>query len=118
LHILQRGSIARVEPSAIVQVHECQMADQVHHGDETFHLIRLVDAFWLFGPMIDGALGAVTALLKNQPGVATARSTIERIPRRMRDPGKLGLRLWPIAGLGCYPLAELTLLGMGEVSDG
>ena len=47
LRITQGGSTVRVEPASILQVHECQMADQVHHGDETCHLILLADAFWV-----------------------------------------------------------------------
>ena len=118
LRITQGDSTVSVETSSIVQVHGCQMADQVHHGDETFHLIRLADAFWLIGPMVEGGLGAVTTLLKDHPEIATTRSTVERIPWKMRAPGMLGLKLWPIAGLGCYSNAELKLLGMLEVSGG
>lgn len=118
LRIFQRGTTHEVEPACIVQVYECRMADPVHHGDETFHLLRLRDDFWLLGPMVDGALGAVDGLLKARPGITLTQAAIGRVPWKMRQPGTFGLRLWPIAGLGRFSNAELQRLHIREVSDG
>jgi len=86
------------------------MADPLYQDDDLFHLLRLADHFWLFGPMVDGALGAVGALLKAHPEIVVRRTVVEGVPWRMRRRGVLGLRLWPIAGFGRFPNADLERL--------
>ena len=107
-----------IEPMQLTQVDECQMSDPLYQDDEVFHLLRFADHFWLFGPMVDGALGAVNALLKAHPEIAVRSSVVERMPWRMRRRGALGLRLWPIAGFGRFPNADLKPLGIRELGDG
>jgi len=107
-----------IEPMQLTQVDECLMSDPLCLDDEVFHLLRFAEHFWLLGPMVDGALGAVNALLKAHPEIAVRSSVVERMPWRMRRRGVLGLRLWPIAGFGRFPNADLKLLGIKELGDG
>lgn len=118
LRVLQSGSTHEVEPAHIVHVYECRMADPIHHGEESFHVLCLTSEFWLFGPAVTGALGAVQAMLKENPGMRLTDATVGRVPWTMRQRGTFGLRLWPVAGFGRFPNAELDKLHMREVSDG
>ena len=118
LYIRCRSEAFQIEAGLITRVDECQMADPVHHGDETFHVLHQRADFWLFGPMLEGALGAVDALLKAHPEIPRSRAVIERVPWKMRERGAIGLRLWPIVGCGRFSNAELKLLHYREVSDG
>jgi hypothetical protein len=118
LCISHGSAMTHIEPTQLTQVDECQMSDPLYQDDEMFHLLRLADHFWMLGPLVDGALGAVNALLKAHPEIAVRSSVVQRVPWRMRRRGALGLRLWPIAGFGRFPNADLELLGIKELGDG
>ena len=118
LHVTCNGSTELIVPAEISMVDECQMADEVSHGDETFHIVHLAETFWLIGPFVSGAPWAVDDLTSQHPELKRRRVTVERIPWRMRDRGLFGLRLWPVARLGCFPKADLPSLKIREVSDG
>jgi len=118
LCISHGGATIHIEPVQLTHVRECQMADPLYQDDEIFHLLQLADHFWMLGPMVDGALGAVNTLLKAHPEIAVSSSVVQRMPWRMRQRGALGLRLWPIAGFGRFPNADLEPLGIKELGDG
>ena len=106
------GRMFTIDPSAIERIHDCEMADPVHHGDERFHILKLSDSFWLLGPLVDGALGAMDALVADNPHIPIVPGSVQRLPWRMRERGPLGLRLFPIAGLGRFPLSDLRCLAV------
>lgn len=119
LEFASKTGVARIETSEIEMVDECQMEDPVHHGDEAFHIIHGSQRFWLVGPFIDGALGAINRLCAAHPDIPRRRVLIRSLPMKLRAPGLLGLRLFPIAGLGEFPLADLpTIIPMESPSGG
>lgn len=100
----------KIAPSAIKMIDVCQMEDVIHHGDEEFHIVHCQHSFWLIGPFVDGALGAIEQLCSANPQIPLRRAVVESLPRKLRDPGLLRLRLFPIAGLGEFALSELPPL--------
>ena len=119
LEVTSQAGVARIEPGEIEMVDECQMEDQIHHGDEAFHILHGSQRFWLVGPFIDGALGAINRFCTAHPDIPRRRVLIRSLPWKLRAPGLLGLRLFPIAGLGEFPLADLpTIVPMEDPSGG
>ena len=118
IQITCNGSTVHIAPIEILMVDDCQMADEIFHGDEAFYLVHLSDQFWLIGPFVQGAPWAVDALLAEHPELKRRRVTLERLPWRMRSSGVFGLRLWPVARLGCFPNSDLPSLRLREVNHG
>jgi hypothetical protein len=110
LHVRCRGAPFCVEVSSILMVNTCVLADQVRHADEHFHLLRLRAHFWTVGPFVIGAHSALAALRNEHQSLEHTYVTVQCVPWRMRALGLLGLRLWPIAGLGRYPNIALQRL--------
>ena len=46
----------------IAQIYHCLMEDEIHHGEESFHILVVDERFVLIGPFVAGALGAIEAL--------------------------------------------------------
>ena len=92
---------------AIDRLVSCQLEDTIHQGDEGFHIVLAGDRFILIGPFATGGLGAVDDLRAARPGLPEGRARLPGVPRRLRSPGLLGLRLFPMPGLGVFPSAQL-----------
>lgn len=101
------SSVSRLDARDIGLIDYCQMEDAAHQGDEEFHIVHSGQRFWLIGPFVDGALAAIKALRESRPSIPTRRVVVHALPRRLRAPGVLGLRLFPVPGLGEFPLAAL-----------
>lgn len=93
--------------SEVKRIYACHMEDELHHGDETFHLILLDDEFLVVGPFVDGGLGAIEALIGACPQIPVERRLVRKVPYRFREPGLLGLRLFPVPGLRFGPASDL-----------
>lgn len=93
--------------SEVERIYICHMEDEIHHGDETFHLLLLDGEFLLVGPFVDGGLGAIEALLEACPQIPVERCLVRKVPYRFREPGLLGLRLFPVPGLRFGPISDL-----------
>ena len=106
------GRMFTIDPSAIERIDDCEMADPALQGYERFHIVRLSDHFWLLGPFVDGALGAVEELLRKHPDIPVVLGVVQRLPWRMRKRGVFCLRLFPTAGLGRFPLSDLPRLSI------
>src|SRR6185312_8749284 len=89
LRITHGTSTIQIEPGQLTRVDECQMSDPLYQDDEMFHVLRLADHFWVLGPMVDGALGAVNALLEDHSEIAVRSSVVHRLPWKMRRRGVL-----------------------------
>lgn len=113
-----RGACHVIDCASIVEVNLCSFQDAVLHADESFHLLRLHAALWMIGPFVSGAAPALAALMSGPAAPPCVRVTVQRVPWRMRDPGLLGLRLWPIAGLGRHPNDALRGLGIASEAGG
>lgn len=102
-----RAPTRLVPVAAIQQIYRCAMEDDVHHGPECFHILILDDEFILIGPFVAGALGAINALIHARTTIPVTRHRVRTVPYRFRDPGLLGLRLFPVPGLRAGPRSDL-----------
>ncbi len=93
--------------SEIKQIYICHMQDEIHHGDESFHILHLGDEFLLVGPFVGGGIGAIDALILNCPCIPVTRCLAGSIPYRFRQKGLLGIRFFPIPGLFFGPISDL-----------
>lgn len=115
---LSGRSLQRAIPASDIDtILVCAMEDEIHHGDEQFHIVLLADEFALLGPFVGGALGAIDQLVAEHPDITLQHRRVGRVPYRYREPGLLGLRLFPIAGLYAGPRAELARFALEPVED-
>ncbi len=105
VHVVRSDQIERIDL--------CVMA-LPEQGDETFHILYVGPRFWLVGPFADGGLTAMSELLRRHPEIPTRPATVLKLPWKLRESGLLGLRLFPIARLGVFPLDDLPDLDTGE----
>lgn len=110
LQLSSKAGILRVVPNAILRISLCEMEDPIHQGDEAFHILHGAQNFWLIGPFIPGALAALHDLSVAHPQIPHVEVLVRSLPRKLRAPGMLGLRLFPIAGFGAFPLTDLPVL--------
>ena len=111
-----------VAAAAVGAIYRCTMADEVHHGDEGFHILILADtvpddtvpddsapgdAFLLIGPFVAGGLGAVEALTAAHPEIPVTPARVRTVPYGFRERGCLGLRPFPVPGLRTGSRADL-----------
>lgn len=107
LLITTKAEVTKIDPRTITMIDLCHMEDIVYQGDEEFHILYCQQSFWLIGPFIDGGLWAIDQLCADNPQIPQRRTLIEYLARKLREPGLLGLRLFPIAGLGEFPSSDL-----------
>ncbi|MCB1888348.1 MAG: hypothetical protein KDH20_12140 [Rhodocyclaceae bacterium] len=88
----------------------CRLEDAIHQGDEGFHIVLAGARFALIGPFAAGGLGAVADLRAARPGLPEGRAWLRGVPRVLREPGMLGLRLFPVPGLGVFASEQLPAL--------
>lgn len=116
LRVFYKGSVLKMFPPSILQIDICQFADPLYGGmlndDEEFQIFVEKERFWLFGPFVDGMLGALEELKRAHPEIPCRRAFVRRMPWKLREPGILGLRLFPIAGFGVFPLKDLSSMEM------
>ena len=112
LAITVRGLASHIESASIVMIDECRMADQVNYPDETFFLLYMEEVFWLLAPSVDGAIEAISALRSDFPSLKYRQAIVESLPRKLRAPGLLGLKLWPIPALRSFHRRELSSLSL------
>ena len=74
----------------------------------SFHLLLLGSEFLLVGPFVDGGLGAIEALVEACPRIPVERRLVRTVPYRFREPGLLGLRLFPVPGLRFGLISDLN----------
>ncbi|KYO52096.1 hypothetical protein PJ900_09585 [Tistrella mobilis] len=123
LRITRNGRVTEVAPSEIVCIDDCELEDPIHQGDERFHIIhgrrrQGQGRFWLIGPFVPGGLAAVAALTAAHPELPRRDVVVRGLPWKLRDPGWLGLRLMPVAGLGEFPERDLpTIMLRDELKD-
>lgn len=110
LELSSKTGTVRIEPEAILRIDRCEMEDPIHQGDEAFHILHGAQTFWLIGPFIPGALAALNDLCAAHPQIPQTEVLVRSLPRKLRTPGMLGLRLFPVAGLGAFPLTDLPAL--------
>ena len=131
-----------VAAAVIGEIYRCTMEDEVHHGDEGFHILILADtapddvvpddrgpdsmapgdtspsdlapsdmarhdAFLLIGPFVADGLGAIEALTAAHPEIPVTPVRVRTVPYGFREPGFLGLRLFPVPGLRTGSRADL-----------
>lgn len=108
--ITQSGGKTRIPASDIVRIVYCRMADEVAQGDEEFHLLICHQRFVLVGPFAAGGLSTIGELRAARPSLATAIAKVQSLARKLRKPGALGLRLFPVAELGVFPRSEMPPL--------
>ncbi len=101
-----------IYPADIEVIYKCVMADEIHHGEETFHILVLGSEFLLIGPFVEGDLSAIEALISDNPQIPVSSRAVQSIPLRYRKPSLLGLKLFPIAGLGFGPVSDLERFHM------
>ena len=106
-----------VAAATIGEICRCTMEDEVHHGDECFHILILDDTFLLIGPFVAGALGAIEALTTANPDIPVTRQRVRTVPFGFREPGFLGLRLFPVPGLRTGSRADLKRFHLVPVED-
>ena len=121
-----------VAAAAIGEIYQCTMEDEVHHGDEGFHILILAntapddtsprdttpgDAFLLIGPFVAGGLGAIEALTAAHPEIPVTPVQVRTVPYGFREPGLLGLRLFPVPGLRTGSRADLKRFHLVPVED-
>ena len=125
-----------VAAAAIGEIYRCTMEDEVHHGDEGFHILILADmapddtapadtapdttpddAFLLIGPFVAGGLGAIEALTAAHPEIPVTPVRVRTVPYGFREPGLLGLRLFPVPGLRTGSRADLKRFHLVPVED-
>ncbi len=114
LQVVRHGTTYFLPVTDIVRIDVCHMADPLSHGDETFHMVHGRDNYWLIGPFIAGACGALRALLAEHPATPVREVAVVSLPWRMREPGFLRLRLFPIAGLRRFASNDLPPLDAGR----
>ena len=120
-----------VSAAAIGEIYRCTMADEIHHGDEGFHILILADtvpdgiapndafpdnAFLLIGPFVAGGLGALKALTAAHPEIPVTPVRVRTVPYGFREPGFMGLRLFPVPGLRVGSRAVLKRFRLRTVS--
>lgn len=103
-----------VSSSEVKRILVCRMEDEIHHGDETFHIIEFEEKFLLIGPFVEGGQGAVEALIKDNPGVPVEQRLVRSVPYRYRESAFLGLRLFPVPGLCFGPISDLRRFDLQE----
>ena len=92
----------------IAQIYHCLMEDEIHHGEESFHILVVDERFVLIGPFVAGALGAIEALIRAHPEIPVTRRLVRTVPYHYREAGFLGLRLFPVPGLKDRPISDLA----------
>lgn len=85
----------------------CNMEDEIHHGDESFHILFLDHEFLLVGPFVHGGTGAIESLISDYPHIPVKQCFVRKIPYHYRQKGRLGLGLFPIPGLSFGPVDDL-----------
>ena len=106
-----------VAAAAIGEIYLCTMADEVHHGDEDFHILILDDTILLIGPFVAGALGAIEALTRAHPGIPVTRYRMGTVPYGFRERGFLGLRWFPVPGVRSGSRDDLKRFRLSRVED-
>lgn len=117
LDVAGRGVTRSVSKSEIERIYICRMEDEVHHGDESFHLLQLGDEFLLIGPFVDGGTGAIEALIAACPQIPVERRLVRTVPYRFREPGLLGLRLFPVPGLHFGPASAIERFHLAKPEE-
>jgi hypothetical protein len=56
---------------------------------------------------VQQALPVMEALRDTHPEIPWREMLVHYLPWKLRDPGCFGLRLFPVAGLGIFPMCEL-----------
>ena len=110
LHITYRKGVATVSPSSILQLNTCllsQCAPDLSGAVDEFYILIQAQQFWRIGPLIHGAIPAIDALTRAHPEIPRWEMHLHKLPWHLRAPSCLGLRLFPDAGLGCFPLKAL-----------
>ncbi len=111
---IKNAEIASIPVNDIVQIDICTMDDQVHHGDDVFHLVRGKSSFWLLGPTIGVSYAAINALLADHPDIPCRDMAVISLGWRLRGSAILGIRFFPIAGFGEFPLSDLPKMYIKE----
>ncbi|MDR3056257.1 MAG: hypothetical protein LBU53_12795 [Zoogloeaceae bacterium] len=106
------ASIVDLSAASIMQINCCQYDDPLQ--DEEFFILFVSEQFWLIGPFVKHALGAIYALRDKHPEIPWRKMVVHRMPWKLREPGCFGLRLFPIAGLGVFPMSDLPARTMIE----
>lgn len=117
LRLSGRSLQRAISASEIDTILVCGMEDEVHHGDEQFHIVLLGDEFALLGPFVQGAQGAIDRLIAEHPDIAIQHRWVGRVPYRYREPGVLGLRLFPVPGLQTGQRGDLARFNMTIAGD-
>ncbi|QUL38970.1 hypothetical protein [Erythrobacter sp. JK5] len=120
LELRGRRNRKAIPSEAVNTVWICALEDSLHQGEEEFHIVITDDEFILIGPFVEGADGAIAAMLEHSPAIPVEHRNIGRMPFRFRTSGLFGLRLFPIAGLKTGKLAELDdlMVSRRERHDG
>ncbi|MEM6422624.1 MAG: hypothetical protein AAF698_08540 [Pseudomonadota bacterium] len=103
-----------VEARDVIRVLDCRMADPIAHGEEEFHILEGRERFVLIGLFAYGGLGAVEAFCRAHPAIPVVERWVEHIPWRYRERGRIGLRLFPIAGTMTGPIGDLPRFRISE----
>ncbi len=91
----------------ITRIDICVMADPIHHGDETFHIVRGASRFWLLGHNLYSGGAVVERLQTEHPEIPCCDMAVFNLSWRLRGAPILGIRFFPIPGVGEFPLKAL-----------
>lgn len=107
LHVDDHSLSRSISSAEVDKICICSMEDEIHHGVELFHILIMATSFILIGPFVDGADGAIDEMTEGDARIGVERYTVRKIPYRFREPGFLGLRLFPVPGLYAGTIDDL-----------
>lgn len=96
----------------IIEVRVCRMVDEFNHGDEEFHILIHRNGAILLGSFLNGALGAIDALMAQYPAIPVHEYQVGRVPFFARESGLFGKSLFPIPGTVMTSLERLDEFDM------
>ena len=117
LVVTQAGTTTRIPALDVVRILYCRMEDEVAQGDEEFHILICHQRFVLIGPFAAGGLSTISNLRAARPDIPTAIAKVQSLTRKLRKPGALGLRLFPVPGVGVFPISDLPTLAVEGNTD-
>ncbi|WP_157666642.1 hypothetical protein [Bordetella genomosp. 13] len=115
--IVQGVERASMPVGEVEKVDVCTMDDQIHHGDDVFHIVHGKARFWILGPTIGVSYSAIKSLLTDHPNIPCRDMAVISLPWRLRGSAILGVRLFPIAGFGEFPLSRLPKMSGREIDE-
>jgi hypothetical protein len=99
-----KGDVVNLSPSFVTKIYLCRYEDPAQ--DEEFFILLGKERFWIIGPFVEHMLDSLYTFRDRHPEIPCCEIIVHCIPWKLREPGFCKLRLFPIAGLGCFPIRD------------